>query len=259
VTRIPHIGVVTRTALLALVVACTSRATADPTPASGSGAAGSGSATRAPPSERFEHDMMVRFHMHENFGVVRAIERLLLRGKLEEARDLARAISIAPDEPGLGTWSEQAIRVRDQASVLATAKTVDDACAAEAKLASECAGCHVATGAMPEFGSPPRPPPDRPTVDARMARHLWASDRLWEGMVGMADDSWRAGLDVLAATPLPASELGAEREVLARKLQRLADRGRKAKADQERATLYGDMLATCAACHTTRRAPPSAP
>lgn len=32
-----------------------------------------------------------------------------------------------------------------------------------------------------------------------MARHLWATDRLWEGMVGGDDDAWRDGLDVLAA------------------------------------------------------------
>ena len=34
----------------------------------------------------FERGMMVRFHMHENFGTVRAIERLLLRGKLDNAK-----------------------------------------------------------------------------------------------------------------------------------------------------------------------------
>jgi cytochrome c553 len=222
--------------LLLALAGCTASAVADPT--------GSDSPTR-----RFEHDMMVRFHMHESYGLVRGIERLLLRGKLAEAKDLARAISTAPDEPGMGAWAPLAARVRDQAGVLAAAKTIDAACAAEGVLGRECAACHAASGASPEFSSPPRPPADKPTIEARMARHLWAADRLWEGLVGGADDAWGQGLDVLAATPLPAAQLGATREPLAKKLQGIAAGARKGTADH--AAVYGDLLATCAGCHTT--------
>ncbi|HEV7556085.1 MAG TPA: hypothetical protein VGO00_11545 [Kofleriaceae bacterium] len=198
--------------------------------------------------------------MHENFGLVRAIERLLLRGKLDEARNFARAIAISPDEVGLTAWATHAARVRDRAAELANATSLDDAIRREAQLASECASCHVDTGVMPDFSSPPPVPPDRPFLEVRMARHRWAADRLWEGMVGMADDSWRAGLDVLAATPLPAAELGENRQALATKLQRQATNARVARsADRlaDRATAYGEMLATCAACHTstTNRVP----
>ncbi|HET9622020.1 MAG TPA: hypothetical protein VFP84_11680, partial [Kofleriaceae bacterium] len=51
-----------------------------------------------PPGKQFEHDMMARFHMHESYTLFGAIERLLVRGKLAEARDRARAIGAAPDE-----------------------------------------------------------------------------------------------------------------------------------------------------------------
>jgi hypothetical protein len=37
------------------------------------------------------------------------------------------------------------------------------------------------------FQKPPAVPPDQPTLDARMARHRWAADRLW---------AWNGGLDV---------------------------------------------------------------
>jgi mono/diheme cytochrome c family protein len=131
---------------------------------------------------------------------------------------------------------------------------LDDAFVADAKLAAECASCHVASGVVPEFASPPPTPPDKPTIEARMTRHLWASERLWEGIVGMADDSWRAGLDVLAATPLPASQLGQDRAVFARKLQRLAETARTPTTNgPDRATAYAEMLSTCAACHTARK------
>jgi cytochrome c553 len=204
-----------------------------------------------PPAKRFEHDMIVRFHMHENFDLVRAIEKLLVRGKLDEARNLASAIARAPDEPGLAPFAPQAIEVRSRASVVATASSVDEALRAEAKLAGACASCHAQAGVLPEFRSPAQPPPDKPSVEARMARHLWATDRLWEGLVGDADDSWRAGLDVLAATPLPWKTLDKGRAPLGKQLQRLADDARKAARD-DRPRAYGEILVACAACHSRK-------
>jgi cytochrome c553 len=232
---------------LALLAAC-SAAVAGPDDRPGKGS------DHDLPAKRFERDMIVRFHMHENYGLLRAIERLLLRGKLEETRHLARAIAIAPDEPGASPWAAEALRVRERASALAQATTIDGACVAVARLAQECAACHAASGASPEFSAPPPLPPDRPSIDSRMVRHLWASQRLWEGMVGMADDAWLAGLDVLAASPLPASQFGAQRQPHARKLQQIADRARRAKlTPADRGAVYGELLATCAGCHAVGR------
>lgn len=228
-----------RTWLTVLVLAC-----AQP--------AAMGDPQNTPPSTRFEHDMIVRFHMHENFDLLRAIEKLLIRGQLDEARAFARAIANAPNEPGLGTWSQHAALVRNRAATLATARSVDEACRRAAQLADACAGCHVDSGASPEFRSPGRPPPDHPTIEARMARHLWATDRLWEGIVGSADDAWRAGLDVLSTTPLQAPELSKEQSAFERKLQRLADQARVrqgTETPQDRARSYGEILVTCSGCH----------
>ncbi len=209
-------------------------------------------ASKEAPTARFEHDMLVRMHMHENFGLVRAIERLLLRGKLEETRSLARSLAIAPDEPGLAAWAKQTMRVRERAAELANAKTLDAGFVAESKLAIECANCHVATAATPAFGSPAEPPPDQDTVTARMARHLWAADRLWEGMIGPADDSWQAGLSILAQPPLAATEMSDARGRFARQLQRLAATARKSTStDKERSATYAQLLTQCAACHTS--------
>ena len=81
-----------------------------------------------------------------------------------------------------------------------------------------------------------------------MARHLWAAARLWEGLIGGVDDAWSQGLDVLAATPLPAAELGAAREPLGKQLQKIAAGARKGTSDH--AVVYGELLTTCAGCHT---------
>jgi cytochrome c553 len=205
-----------------------------------------------PPAARFEHDMMVRFHMHENFDLLRAIEKLLLRGKRDEATALARAISEAPDEPGLGELEVHAIRVRDLAAALARAPSIDEACAREARLAVACAGCHTATGVTPALSSVPALPPDRPTIDARMARHVWATDRLWEAAVGGGDEPWAKGLEVLAAAPLPFRASMDDRAGLAKQLQRLASSALKRRTTDnlaERGRAYGEILTVCATCH----------
>jgi hypothetical protein len=92
-----------------LAVACAQPAAAEPGPPPPSPPS-----APSPPATRFEHDMMVRFHMHENLGLLRAIEKLLIRGRLDDAQQLARAISDAPDEPGMGSWATYATVARRQ-------------------------------------------------------------------------------------------------------------------------------------------------
>ncbi len=211
-----------------------------------------------PAEERFEHDMMVRFHMHQNFDLMRAIERLVIQGKLTDAKSFARVIAIGRDEPGLSTFGTKTAKVRELAQSLADAPSTDEACRREARLAVACADCHAATGALPLFGKVPTAPADGPTIDARMARHQWAADRLWEGTVGGSDEAWRAGADVLAQTPFPFPKGQDDRAGLARRLQQLAVQARKQKPTDtlaERGRVYGEMLVVCASCHAAKPAP----
>jgi cytochrome c553 len=202
------------------------------------------------PSERFERDMMVRFHMDQNFDLLHRIERLLIRGRLDEAKRFADAIAIAPDDPSLQSFAAQTAVVRERAAALARATTVDDALRIETQLAAACGACHRDNQGAAMFEQPPAVPPDRPTIEARMARHRWAADRLWEAVVGDTDDAWNQGLDVLAAAPV---DVGRERAPIAKKLQRLASKARRANAPAvARATTYGDILVVCSECHTTR-------
>lgn len=203
-----------------------------------------------PPPQRFERDMVVRFHMHQNFDLLRAIERLLIRGKLDEARRFAEAIAVSPDEPAHGPWARYTQIVRDRAAALARATTVDEAIRRETQLAAACADCHRDHHGSALFEKPPAIPPDKPTLDARMARHRWAADRLWEAIVGDADDAWDEGLDVLAAAPL---QLDPTRAKLARELQRQAIEARRARPPiANRPAAYAEILTTCVACHTGR-------
>jgi cytochrome c553 len=215
-------------------------------------------APKAPPPapKVTPRDELQRMHMHENFDLLRAIERLLIVGKLDDAKRFAAAISEAPDAPAHGPWAAHVVAVRDRAATLARATSVDQALRLEASLAAACASCHVETGVAPEFREFPVPP-DAPTVEARMLRHRWAADRMWEGIMGGADEPWRAGLDVLAAAPLDWGPASADRTAHARNLQRLASQARAQKhaTTEARATAYGEILTTCAGCHTAKPPP----
>ena len=168
--------------------------------------------------------MMMRFHMQQNFDLLRAMERLLIRGKLEDARQFATAIATAPDEPAHGPWATYVVAVRDRAAAVSRATDVPDAIRKVAAVGAACGKCHAEHVPKLDTGPLPRLPADQPTLAARMARHRWAADRLWEGVVGNDDGPWRAGLDVLAAAPF---EISVDRAPFARTLQRAADQARR--------------------------------
>ena len=200
----------------------------------------------------FERGMMVRFHMHENFGTVRAIERLLLRGKLDNAKFLAEGIGEAPDEPGLSAFAAHEARVRTRAQDLAQAKDVDQAIRRSALLLDACAGCHVASGQAPDLAIPSGPPADQDTLEARMARHLWAADQLGAGLLAADDKAWTSGLELLANAPPLVGPLTKDQTALGKRLQQTAKTTLKAKSvrGEARAEAYGGLLAICAGCHT---------
>ncbi len=208
------------------------------------------------PPARFQDPVAAHYHMQRHFGDLRMIEQLLIAGKLDEGLVLAALLTGQPDEPGLEPWAPQAKRVADAVGRLVHAPGLDDALRREAQVAVECAGCHVASQSWPRFRPISSPPPDGPLRKDRMARHVWAVDRLWEALVGADDARWTRGLEVLAATPLPFPPTGDPPQLAidlqAKARAQLANRGTTLLDD--RGTAYGELLVTCAACHASMHA-----
>jgi cytochrome c553 len=198
-----------------------------------------------PDTGRFKH------HMREHSSDVRTIEHMLVHGKLAEAKALAFLLTMPSSVPQTPERRELVLA----AGALTIARTLEDAMFAQAGIANACARCHASAERLPVFTAPSHAPSDRPTVVAQMARHRWAVDRLWEGMIGASDEHWRAGLYVFATSPLP-STLQAERDVALqlRALARDALERKPALSLDERTALYGEILITCARCHTAARA-----
>jgi cytochrome c553 len=195
--------------------------------------------------------------MHRYIDDLREIERLLVAGNLSAARVRAHLLAMPATDPGLKPWAADFAQLAQAARDLAMSPDVDEGCHRVALVSLACAGCHARSGRLLSSGPMPPLPIDDGTTPTRMARHQWAVDRLWEGMVLGSLRSWRSGLDVLTGAPLISERPGAT--TLA---QRLHDLARDSLVDLEsgnttlngRAYAYGDVLATCAACHALPRA-----
>ena len=122
-------------------------------------------------------------------------------------------------------------------------------------MARECGDCHAEQRHRPYFGpdihAPAAPPPD--SLGERMQQHMWAADRMWEGLTASVDAAWNAGASALARVPdhSPAGEPPLPADFVAQ-LIALRDLGTRALASstsKERAEVYGLLLASCADCH----------
>lgn len=193
----------------------------------------------------------IRFRMRQRFEDLRQIERMLVAGRLDEARTLAFLLAQPAHTVELAAWSAEEDRVAEAARALSRAASVEEACRLEARVGEACAGCHERVGARLSFAAVPRPFVRATAGTACTARQRWAADRMAEGFIGAATGSWRAGIEVFAATELsaPIDHAGRRLQVLAR--DALDDLARDTLAD--RARTYGELLATCGGCHTAAR------
>ena len=129
--------------------------------------------------------------MFDHFTRATAIQSALIVGDLEGARRPAAWLaehqavgSVASgSEPWLDALRESALEIRD-------AESVDAAADATARLGASCAGCHTSSRNGPRFRLAGDPPAGEGEVN-HMIRNLWAMDRMWEGLIGAAEDSWR--------------------------------------------------------------------
>ena len=180
-------------------------------------------------------------HVQHKLDLARATEMLLIRGELDAARPLARAIADEPSDPD-DPWKRAVIRVRNEAAGIAYANTLDESLTAMGRLTKACAECHATSASPIAFSLPPQRA-DATAID----RHRWAADRLWEASISGRDDAWLAALDIFATGVITVTG-DAQLETL----QRIAVSTRAQWRDEtieRRAEDYSELLAACMACH----------
>jgi len=198
---------------------------------------------------------VLQAHMKDHFFKATEIQVAVINGDLAAVREPAlwmaeHAKSAAmPDE-----WSQHASAMYAAASRAAEASDLMSAAQATAAMGAECGNCHRALGAEVGFAVDVAPSQGEGATP-HMARHAWASGRMWEGLIASSGIVWDGGAEVLSEAPLAPAELSAELEVLAEVSEMEAaihSMGAEAvgvSTPRERALLYGEFLGTCAVCH----------
>jgi hypothetical protein len=196
-------------------------------------------------------------HMQLHYQRVGQVETALIGGDLATARAAAAWIAEHDEVAGLpeaGTpWLAA---MRSSAHNVSIATTEVAAANAAALMVKTCGDCHHAVHKGPHIVVNLVPLEASTAMNTHVTRHRWAADRMRDGLIGPSDSAWNVGATVLAEQPIYQADVGmrtgrfAEAEQLAERVMELGRRARATTDGYERASVYGEFLTTCAACHT---------
>lgn len=210
--------------------------------------------------------------MGEFFEHVTAAQAAIVRGDLEGIREPAVWIAEHESMPGLAApteqWSAETLdgweahdpEIRAAAQLVSEADSFEKAAAASAKMVLACGNCHREVGAdprIPELGAGGVPPAESLETVPHMLRHQWAVHQMWVGLINPSEEAWKKGAEVLTGAPLrkenlsPYAEYTENLPALALGVQRLGTEAFEETDWNRRAEIYGELLTTCAGCHST--------
>lgn len=189
--------------------------------------------------------------MRDHFKQTVTIRESLIWGRLTNA--VAPADTLASVD-GISTlpktWQASATMLADSAKRISEGSDIATVAAATADIGRACGLCHAsAHGPNVEVGEPPEVDE---SVTARMRRHKWGSERLWEGLYVPSSAAWSAGAKALDLDPFAGDVLkkgGVHARSAASRFNAQAKKLAQAKSSEERGAAYAELLSTCAPCH----------
>jgi len=200
----------------------------------------------------------LKAHMRQHFAAISELQRAIARGHLDQAKELATWLS-THDEPSQEGWKVYVDELHAAAAEVRSAPDLPSAAALAARLGRACSKCHEARDATVTFAWEPAPA-EGPALAAQMKRHQWAAARLWDGLVGPAEQLWQEGATALASMQLDTGQAAGSGRgdvaALAARVRELAKRATTITDLDARAKLYGELLSTCAGCHQIVRPAP---
>lgn len=197
----------------------------------------------------------VAAHMRDHFNRASDLQRAVVNGDQEGIRKTANWLADHSKMSGAPeSWDPYLEEMRTAAEVAAGSSDLYTAAKATARVGAACGDCHKAHGANVKFDIDGALAEGGDAI-AHMQRHVWASARLWEGLMVPSAEVWQSGAQALDEVPLVPeevtddTELMAEVQLTANKVHELGAAARQALDPISRAATYGEMLATCARCH----------
>jgi cytochrome c556 len=193
--------------------------------------------------------------MRIHFRDAELIREAVIEGRPEDSGRPAESLLHLFDGEDLPeAWKEPAKRMHASAQRVKDSSDVPGVAAATADIGTSCGWCHQKLGVPAvQLGEPPEA---GKSLTDRMKRHAWATERLWEGLYLPSSDAWKAGAVVLEEAPFPEEVLkkgGVYAKAAAADFQKAARAAPQKATAQQRASLYAELLGTCATCHIAMR------
>ena len=194
-------------------------------------------------------------HMERHFDEVEAVKAAVIAGDLATAQQQAEWLASHEAVAGLpGDWEPYVAQMQAAARDAADAADIAAAGTATADMALACGACHTAVAQITAFAFMGQP--EAAGVTGHMARHGWAMDRMWKGLIGPSNEAWMEGVQGFDESPLQG---GSEQTLaLGMRIHELGAQGAEAADPAARAAIYAEMLTTCAGCHTAAGQGPAA-
>lgn len=193
----------------------------------------------------------MRSHFREAALIQKAVRNGAIADAVPPAEALANMEGLGRIEPA---WQSSIDVLQYAARRIQHSSDVPAVAAALADIGIACGACHKAAGGPTVKVD--APPAGDGSVASRMRRHVWATERLWEGIVVPSDASWKAGAEALSGEPFPKEVVNRGdvhgRSAAARFKSLVAEAPSK-KTQADRGQLYASLLETCSACHVVTR------
>jgi hypothetical protein len=222
-------------------------------------APGTGAEHEAPPLAAEEPPPVfvdsIKTFMVEHFMIATWVRDSVVDGDIENIGVPLTALaeygyqSVAP-----GGWMKGIAQLQTAARLTADAKTLEAAARGVAAMGRVCGECHRAQGGpdIQRYKQETRTPKSD-SFEARMFRHAWAVERLWEGLTTPSDDAWAAGAAALAHAPSSAPKADPPLPAAVVKtltlVRGLGTKATAAESLEQKEKVYGELLVTCAECH----------
>lgn len=189
--------------------------------------------------------------MHERFAYAAMMRTALIHGYAGRARRHARQLHEVLQDADSQAVAALALRA-------AEAESVNDLALAVAQVGEACGACHEKNRVRPQFlGATQAPKGD--SLVARMGRHIWAADRMWEGLIAHSPDTWQRGAKALSRESIFHADDGTVPADRVAAVQEIARRASQPQPWARRAAVYGEFLAACSGCHQAYLAVTDAP
>jgi cytochrome c556 len=189
--------------------------------------------------------------MRSHFKETELIRNAVITGDMSAAIAPAKALAnIEGFEKLAKNWQPSVKALQAASARVGNSPDIPAIAAATADIGVACGTCHRSTtGPKVQIGTPPAA---GATMKSRMQRHIWAAERMWEGLYVPSDAAWKAGTDAMVGEPFPKEIIkkgGVHARSAAETLKRLIGSAGTKKTPQDRAKAYASMLETCSACH----------